>query len=172
MEKREIKLQELGRRLVEREINLCVSGLVHTLAQGYGQAEARSALFDLCEQALELCTPTQDYEGAAYDEGWRYREVDGVGEIHKPGDDEAETYDDWQACCEGERIEPHECEIYEHWAVTPWLRARLQERGERVGDLDSLDVWGRGATGQAIALDFVIQQIAAEIWADELKEVA
>jgi hypothetical protein len=51
-------------------------------------------------------------------------------------------------------------EVYEWWAVSPWLAARLQERGEIVFDAGGLDVWGRCTTGQAIYMDYEIQQIA------------
>lgn len=70
---------------------------------------------------------------------------------------------DWQDFCELENIDPHDVEIYEHWAVTSWLKRRLGECGEVVGELLDFDVWGRSCTGQAIAMDYVIARIAAEM---------
>lgn len=57
-------------------------------------------------------------------------------------------------------------EIYEHWIVSDYLAGRLEERGERIGKLDNLTVWGRGCTGQAILLDGVIQDIVKEYHCD------
>ncbi len=49
-------------------------------------------------------------------------------------------------------------EIYEWWAVSPWLFKQLKEQGEPVIDTFPL-LWGRTTTGQAIALDSVISDI-------------
>lgn len=70
---------------------------------------------------------------------------------------------DWQDFCDAERIDPHELDVYEHWAVTSWFKNRLAEHGEITGELLDFDVWGRTCTGQAIALDHVIASIAAEM---------
>ena len=70
---------------------------------------------------------------------------------------------DWQEFCETERLDPHDLDVYEHWAVTSWFKRRLAERGEITGELLDFDVWGRTCTGQAIALDHVIASIAAEM---------
>lgn len=183
MESREIKLQELGRRLVEREILCCVSGLVDTLAKGYG--EQQGDIGELCEQAFELCQAQPDYAEAIAQNDFKAVEVAEGGEwTYVPDDYQgAPSRDDdslpglWddkaeveRKCCELERIDAdyYRPEVYEHWAITPWLRRKLGERGETVGDLDALDVWGRCCTGQAIALDNVIQGLAAELWGDEL----
>ena len=58
-------------------------------------------------------------------------------------------------------------EAYEHWAVSSWLKGKLAEKGEIVGDLCDFDVWGRCCTGQSMTLDSVIQDIAWELWGDE-----
>ncbi len=49
-------------------------------------------------------------------------------------------------------------EIYEYWAVSPWLFAELKKRGEPVIDTFP-HIWGRTCTGEAIALDYVITKI-------------
>lgn len=74
-----------------------------------------------------------------------------------------EIGDDWQGFCDEERIEPHDVDVYEHWAVTSWFKRQLAERGEITGELLDFDVWGRTCTGQAIAMDYVIASIAAEM---------
>jgi hypothetical protein len=52
-------------------------------------------------------------------------------------------------------------EVYEHWIVSSWLGDKLEERGEKViRNLFGLQaVWCRTTTGQAIAMDEVIQNI-------------
>ena len=52
-------------------------------------------------------------------------------------------------------------EAYEWWVVTPYMLQKLSELGEIIIDSDKLGEswWGRSCTGQAIYLDYTIQQI-------------
>lgn len=50
-------------------------------------------------------------------------------------------------------------EIYEWWLISPWLSRKLLIEGQPVLDNDYGIWWGRCATGQAISMDYVIQQI-------------
>ena len=148
--------------MVRREVIYCVSSLVSDLASGYGET-LPGELGQLAEEAFEMSTPLQDYESAAYDEGWRYVEIDGVGTIKKPGtaddEDDSAEYDSWEDCCDAERIEPHDREVYEHWIVSRWLANRLSEHGEKVGEVAGLTVWARTTTGQSIGMDNVTENI-------------
>lgn len=55
-------------------------------------------------------------------------------------------------------------EIYEYWAVTPWLAEKLANQGERVDqDFYGLCIWGRTCTGQAIYMDSVIHLIVKNL---------
>ena len=74
----------------------------------------------------------------------------------------------WQEFCEDNDIEADHYEVYEHWLISNWLSEKLAAKGETVGELCGLTIWGRGCTGQAIALDGVIERIACELWGDEL----
>ena len=58
--------------------------------------------------------------------------------------------------------------IYEHWIVSSWLARKLEGRGEVVGELCGLTIWGRGTTGQSICMDHVIRCITEELYAEEL----
>ena len=58
-------------------------------------------------------------------------------------------------------------EVYEHYIISGWLAARLRERGETIGELCGLTIWGRGCTGMSISLDRVMQSIACDLWSDE-----
>ena len=47
----------------------------------------------------------------------------------------------------------------------------VPRHGEVVGGVCGLTVWGRTCTGQAIALDYLWQQKAAEMWPEELENL-
>ena len=68
---------------------------------------------------------------------------------------------------EGEEYDEAYTEAYEHWIVTDWMAEKLREKEEMILLRDEsdlcLDVWGRSTTGQGIALDYVIQEIYAEM---------
>ncbi|NNM74765.1 hypothetical protein [Enterovirga aerilata] len=169
----EIRIDEAARRLVQNEVIACLSSLVSTLAEGYGDtgnpiSGRRSALAELTEEALELCAPVQDWEEAALQAGIEIRErnslfyADLKGMRHEGfGTKEAAA----KAACEAEGVEPYEWEVFEHWAVSGWLARRLEQAGERVAyDFAGFPaVWARTTTGQAIAADGVIREIAREI---------
>lgn len=80
---------------------------------------------------------------------------------------------DWEAFCRDNDVntDDYRSEVYEHWIVSDWLARKLKERGYVVGELCGLTIWGRQCTGQAIYLDYGIQQIAMELWPEDvLKE--
>lgn len=52
-----------------------------------------------------------------------------------------------------------EWEPLEYWAVSEWLAKKLQERGEVVAEIGLMYIWARTTSGQAIAIDYVIEQI-------------
>lgn len=56
-----------------------------------------------------------------------------------------------------------EKEVYEWWIVDGWLLDKLESKGEVVLRSDYGDWWGRGTSGQAIAMDTVIEDIVKEI---------
>lgn len=61
-------------------------------------------------------------------------------------------------------------EVYEQWIVSDWLARKLKGKGETVGELCGLTIWGRCTTGQSICLDRVIQNLAIELWQEEWDE--
>lgn len=75
-----------------------------------------------------------------------------------------ESYaEDWQELCGEQGINIEDSEVYEHWVVSSWFKRKLYEHGETTGEISGLDIWGRSCTGQAIKLDHVIWEIAAEM---------
>lgn len=51
---------------------------------------------------------------------------------------------------------------HEHWIVSEWLGEQLTNKGEMVGLLFGLTIWGRTTTGLAIYLDDVMEEIHNE----------
>lgn len=167
-------------QLAKREVHACVSTLVSTLANAYVSSADNVELADLCEQALELASPVLDYEEAAIDAGWKQSRLEyRYGKLVTTGPrwwyrgrkpvlgeldmsiPEARTA---QEACEMDNIEPYEREVFEHWVVSSWLADKLIEKGEKVDKgFQGLCVWTRTTTGQAIAYDWVIKQITADL---------
>ena len=75
--------------------------------------------------------------------------------------------DDWDWVGEYFNLDPYTREAYEHWVVTPWLASKLEAKGEMVGDVLGLTVWGRCTSGASICIDGVIEDITAELWPEE-----
>lgn len=164
--------QRRAERLVSKEVLCCLSSLVTTLAGGSYRFDADAGLRDLFDQAGELAAPLPDYESAAREAGadchkaagrdeWRCWSI--VGEDGDTTDWQPSEAEAWRVWCENADVEPHDREVYEHWAVTGWLADRLEAKGERVDrDFAGLTVWARTTTGQAISIDEVIEAITAE----------
>jgi hypothetical protein len=171
MEKTEFDLQRAAADLVSREVYYCISSLVYALAGGAGSLEnaprlrgrhneGAAALSELCEQASELFAPLPDYEEAAFQEGWAAKPDKACGYVNAKAGVESEA-STWQELCEDERLDPYERKVFEHWIVSSWLADELEERGEKVDrDFAGMIVWARTTTGQGIASDYVIEQIA------------
>ena len=159
---------EIARRIVDREVRLCLSSLVSTLAnaeglilRGSSTTRGMDDVQSLADQAFELAAPIPDYEEAARDAGWE--EHDGAWRIHVDGDG-WNSAPSAQEACHQDDIEPYDREVFEHWAISDWLADKLEARGEKVDrDFAGMIVWARTTTGQAIYCDGVIQDIAADL---------
>lgn len=159
--------------LVRREVHYCVSSLVSTLAAQAGMSpngnshhvwsRAETALVVLCEQAIELAAPIDDWEEAAIQAGWTWFEEAGAFN-HDNSDPWLIEGGDWRELCETVDIEPYQREVFEHWIVSDWLADKLEAKGEKVDkDFVGLTIWARTTTGQGIASDWVIEQICEEL---------
>ena len=140
--------------LVRTEVHYCVSSLVSVIASGYGvdplaRTPGANQLVALTEQAFELALPIDDWESAAEEAGFSV-----------PGQD-PDKVDAYRRVCEENDIEPYAREAFEHWIVSDWLADKLAEKGEKVDkDFAGMTVWARTTTGQGVASDSVIEQIA------------
>ena len=80
--------------------------------------------------------------------------------------------DDLKFVCDEFEVDMSDFErdVYEYWLVSDWIAEKLEKKGEVIGDLYGLTIWGRCCTGQAIYLDQVWEEMALEFYADEWKE--
>lgn len=166
-------------KIVADDVHSCMSDVVSTLAVGghgmvtFNGLEPRNPrlspiapIMALCDQASELCAPLPDHESAAIEAGWS-KSSSGIWERNaddENDEDESQAASNAQAACEHDGIEPHDREVYEHWAVSQWLADKLEGKGERIDrDFAGLIVWARTTTGQAISIDAVIVEIVADL---------
>lgn len=73
-----------------------------------------------------------------------------------------EDLDAWQDFARSNRIWPDRREASSWYLVSDWLADQLEQRGEIVGEICDLTIWGRCTSGQAIWQDGVIQEIFRE----------
>lgn len=148
--------------IVNSEVLCCMSSLVATLSQAYGDHDSSATgtdLQNLAEQAFELACPIDDWEEAIIQAGWTIE-----GNHFVSPDDPTIRHDNAQRACEANDIEPYQREVFEHWAVTDWFADQLEAHGEKVDkDFAGLCIWARTTTGQAIYADGVIEAIAADL---------
>ena len=64
---------------------------------------------------------------------------------------------------EEDGAEPTYMEALEFWLVQDWFADALEKEGELVGEVAGLRIWGRTTSGQAISMDYVVQDILKEI---------
>jgi hypothetical protein len=71
----------------------------------------------------------------------------------------------WDDCCRTNDIDLAEfdTEVYEHWAVSPFLARKLTWAGEKVVDFCNFGIWCRTCTGQALWLDCCFTDIAKDM---------
>lgn len=73
------------------------------------------------------------------------------------------TYD-YEAICSNHGLDYEYTEALEYWVVSDWLSRKLAEKGEAIAEVCGLTVWGRCTSGQMIACDAVIEEIAKETY--------
>lgn len=165
-------------QMVSRNVHYCVSSLVISLAGAAGKHDSSAEGTDLSAlacQAFNLAAPALDYEEAAREAGWSVVLHHGAGwraiRNGAASDDDVTDYNSseseaWRDACDSDNLDPYEWEVYEHWIVSDWLANKLEAHGEKVDkDFAGMTVWARTTTGQAIAMDSVIENIYADLTA-------
>lgn len=89
----------------------------------------------------------------------------GSGEVPDPDPDDDDRYMDRlrDACREYANDNP--ADVMEWWRVSPWLCARLHERGHVTIDNQYGEWYGRTCSGQGLLMDGTLQAIARDILA-------
>lgn len=129
-------------------------------------AEHRTFFGD--DEVQAQLTTTSNYEEAARAAGWEEDVIcpDGYHWCfgHSNYDEYTDDYATWEELCSYQGIEAEAVEVLEWFAVTGHAKVMLEERGERVVDVENVDwnVWCRTTSGQAIEADECIQSIAQE----------
>lgn len=156
------KNQWICEKLAQREVVHCCSQMVWEL--GTEETSSSNNLEDL------FCPPPPDIdECELIDDGTLDTVVQLRGEEFRYSQEVRENHIDHNGDLDLDGIfrqavadyEPPE--VLEHWIVTPWFGKRLKAQGEAVGELFDFTIWGRTTSGQAIALDRVIYDIAADM---------
>jgi len=157
--------QELGGRLVQHEIMCNASAAV-------------SALMQDSDEFIEL-RGSYDYEEAANYYIQNDMPLDHVTDYLIDADIQDYTLHDARSIlythildtdwhndfCHEQGIDPDFDDVLEHWIVSDWLARKIEAYGGTVEhDFHGLTIWGRYTSGQAIALDHMIQRIAYDIY--------
>ena len=123
------------------------------------------------EEGVKLTTLQTERNGLPEDlDDWCKAEPGRLDKLREAVTSFVEDEGDWKKLCDENDIDPDRDEVFEHWIVTDWLADLLAQNGHTTGEVCGMTIWGRGCTGQAIALDRVIQKIACELWGDELTD--
>jgi hypothetical protein len=172
-------------KLVDREVIYCVSYLVSEVVKLDEMEEfwgmlwrddwENPTIYHINNMDRDECT---EYLNAIYIDVKDGERMDGVksdiyDEKEWPLEDlreavQSDASEDWQETGEALGVTPEQNEALEHWIVSNWLAARLEERGEMIErNFYGLTIWGRQCSGQSILLDGVICDIYDELHKDD-----
>lgn len=135
--------------LVEREVYYCQSSLVDMLFE--------KEIFDWSEVEQKGTVPTEDELKEEWEDEWD-EWVANENDIQDDYEDFADYLENYHY-----RTIREEHDIFEWWLVSGWLAEHLKDKGEPILDNDYGVWWGRTTTGQAIAGDSVMIELAAEL---------
>ena len=144
------ELQTVAHKLLDRELMVNISGIVNVMAG---------------TDYEELSEMADGKFLSGFTVRYRIVELPDAGLYDDELDAEQDAYDAGLEDFHIEEVEEYR-EVYEHYIVSQWLGEKLAEQGEAVEfDFYGQVVWARGATGQSVILDNVIQRVAQEVFA-------
>lgn len=144
----ELTLDELVEKIVREDIYCNVDNLVrYSLEKSYEDSNAPIGYDEVENNQLDFDAMDEDEILVYLIEEYGYTKEE-VQEMDDP--------------CEVAKDEYQEPEVYEYWAVSDWLRRKLECHGE-VTINSYPNIWGRCTTGQAITLDGVMRRIASDL---------
>ena len=121
------------------------------------------------EQEAELVTLRAEHDSLPGDlDDWFDANEGQFDKLRANVESFCDEHTDWENLAQELDVEPDYDEVYEQWIVSDFLGRKLEAQGETVRTVLGLTIWGRCCTGQAIALDYVIQRVAVDLWGDEL----
>ena len=188
---------KLADKLVNEHTFLCASELVGDLQNLIGFVNLHGVYNPLVYEQLEALSSSRDHEETFNNTVDDAEDIETLSQIcavaglvwddicaKQVNDDEfaldkvravikAEPNIDYVAFCNNYEDLSEQCvqEILEHWIVDNTLARKLRERGESVVEVCGLPIWGRTTSGQAIAMDSVIQHIAFDLYNSLLPQV-
>lgn len=155
-------------QFVQQNIILCVSTLIYELTQRNcfdeeimielweGGIDYEAAQYELeqedCKAVEILCPDDNQYY-------WGVRTSHANWKIEPIHNDKESAIEDYFEQYLGGSLTEYRHEVYEHWAVTNYLAARLRLNGETVISFYGLTVWCRCTTGVSIQYDDVIRKV-------------
>ena len=140
---KEIARQTACGNLVSEHVHACISMLVTFLAKAVIEAPCDEICFE--DDLMPILQKPQ----------WDWENLDDP----LPDDFESMTTEQRERWAWENDIEPDYVEALEHWVVSDWLAHQLELRGEMIGEVFGLRIWGRTTSGQAILIDSVIEDI-------------
>ena len=166
----ETERQEPGRKLVIQEIYQNASSIVSKITE-YEPDE----WFDLMGRYNYEEAARYHIESMGTDDIGEYLDDNDIKEVFDKKEDyitwknqllnSLDDNDTWLEFCSSQGIDVDFSEVYEHWIISDWLGIHIEEHGGTIErGFHGLTIWGRYTTGQAIALDYMIQKIAYEFY--------
>lgn len=150
-------VQDVCRKLVQHEVIALASPLVSHFVDNLptacvgdvGEEDITSLLYTYPDHSERIAEIEDEIEEAS-------REASTHSELHSIKMLESEKSD-------LESEQDNGFEALEHWIVSDWFADKLREKGEIVGELLGFTIWGRTTSGQAICVDEVVVQVAADM---------
>lgn len=175
--------QQIKGKLVGREVNMCLSYLMQELFKASNMISSRDVDLPQLEDVENFYSypewnKTVVGEDLYFQGGTESKKDEFLKEFDRLEEESAELLEKEEisetthdrnveqineAREEFEGIENEPQEVYEWWAVDEMLFNNLRDKGEPVLEYANMYIWGRTCSGQAILLDHVITEIAADM---------
>lgn len=162
------EIDEQARWLVENEVIMCGTWLMDALIRD-AEEHPRESPIDIEEYWSKCsgeCCPECGSKNFITKSEYEDEYLDDQDDKEDDEDEENEEEEYFEYYCEDceEKFDyPSQIEVMEYWFVDEFLAERLEGKHEVVLETPGRYIWCRQASGQAIYLDGVIQEIAKEI---------
>lgn len=154
--------EQIINRLIAQEIYTGANQMIQQISDSQGP-EA----FDIDEEQWMALMAAPDLSEAP--EGYRVdKQANGCWMFQRIGEEEASDWEEYdtpeeavEAAFEDNHDEPPIQEVMQFWLVSDWLAEELGAIGAPVArDILGFNVWGRTECGQALTMDYHLNQVA------------